>query len=73
MNAEQNSDRAALDRLTDELVEEVLTVPDADVLADFWEDYGDPAAFADLMRARVEQMRTAPPMEDDTDGPAPTA
>lgn len=46
----------ALDRLTDALVADTLAAPDADILAEFREDGGDPEQYAAQMRARFEQL-----------------
>jgi hypothetical protein len=51
------NDRAArpLDRLADALVEDILNLPDEQVLTEFREDGGDPERHAAEMRAMFEQ------------------
>jgi hypothetical protein len=48
-------ERAALDRLADFLVDDILSVSDEDVLAEFREMHGDPAHNAAEMRALFEK------------------
>jgi len=48
-----------LDRLTDSLVEDLFEMADADVLAEFREEGGDPDAHASEMRKRFEKTLIA--------------
>lgn len=51
------SDRAALDRLADVLVEEILNASDQDILAEVKEDGEDPAAIAAEVQTVFENAR----------------
>lgn len=51
MTADRKKERAALDRLADILVEDILRTPDVEILAEFQANYGDPAKNAEAMRA----------------------
>lgn len=57
MTGPKNSDRAALDRLADALVEDVLNASDADIVAEAKEDGVDLAAEAAAGRAIFEKAR----------------
>lgn len=59
MTAPGNSDREALDRLADALVEDVLGASDAVILAETKEDGEDPEIVADAMRALFEKVVAA--------------
>lgn len=55
MTGENTKERAALARLADALVEDILTTSDEDILAEFKETQGDPAQNAVAMRALFEK------------------
>jgi hypothetical protein len=59
MTGPKNSDRAALDRLTDALVEDVLRATDAEIAAECREDGVDIAAEAKAGRAIFEKARSS--------------
>jgi len=48
-------ERAALDRLADLLVDDILTMSDEDILAEYRETHGDPVHNAALMQAIFEK------------------
>lgn len=54
MSGRPKSERVALDRLADLLVEDILGTTDEDILAEFRETDGDPERHAGDMRARFE-------------------
>lgn len=58
MTGKRQSDRDALDRLADALVEDILDASDQDILAETNEDNGDPAAVAAGVRALFETAVT---------------
>lgn len=58
MTGKRQSDREALDRLADALVEDILKTSDQDILAETTEDTGDPAAVAAEVRALFEKAVT---------------
>lgn len=45
-----------LDRLADALIEDILQIPDEEILAEFTESHGDPAKNAIDMRALFEKV-----------------
>ena len=55
MTGKRRSDRDALDRLAEALVEDILDASDQDILAEIREDGGDPAAVAAGARALFEK------------------
>lgn len=68
MTGKKDTERAALDRLADALVEDILNASDEDILAEFAEDGGDAKQHTATMRALFEtrllavnkaRMRTA--------------
>lgn len=54
MTGKPKTERAALDRLVDVLIEDILNASDEDILAEFREADGDPELYAADMRARFE-------------------
>jgi hypothetical protein len=52
--------QAALDRLADALVEDILSASDEDILAEFRESGGDSERNATDMRALFEKCRAGP-------------
>jgi hypothetical protein len=48
-------ERAALDRLADLLVDDILSMPDEDILAEYRETHGDPANNAAVMQTLFEK------------------
>jgi hypothetical protein len=59
MTAPGNSDRDALDRLGEALVEDILAASDDAILAEARQDGEDPEAIAGAMRALFEKVVTA--------------
>ncbi|MEN2989345.1 hypothetical protein WG926_13610 [Tistrella sp. BH-R2-4] len=59
MTGKSKTERAALDRLADALVEDILSAPDEDILAELRETEGDPERHAADMRARFEKSLIA--------------
>lgn len=59
MTGEPKTVRAALDRLVDALVEDILSASDEDILAELRETEGDPERHAADMRARFEKSLIA--------------
>lgn len=55
MTGKPKTERAALDRLADALVEDILSASDEDILAELRETEGDPERHAADMRARFEK------------------
>lgn len=55
MTGTDKKGRAALSRLADALVEDVLAASDHEILAEFAESHGDPAKDAADMRALFER------------------
>lgn len=55
MTGKRQSDRDALDRLADALVEDILDASDQDILAETKEDNGDPTAVVAGVRALFEK------------------
>ena len=55
MTGKPKTERGALDRLAEALVEDVLNASDEDILAEFRETDGDPERHAADMRARFEK------------------
>jgi hypothetical protein len=55
MTGDPKKERAALDRLADALVDDILNASDEDILAESTEEYGDPARLAAEMRAVFER------------------
>jgi uncharacterized membrane-anchored protein YjiN (DUF445 family) len=55
MTAEKRSDRTALDRLVDALVNDILNASDQELLEEVRNDQGDPAAIAATTRALFEE------------------
>ncbi len=51
MTEEKNPERNALDRLLDAAIDDILSAPDEDILAEYQEDGGDPEQLATEMRA----------------------
>ena len=56
MTGKPKTERAALDRLVDAFVEDILSASDEDILAEFRETEGDPERHAADMRARFEKI-----------------
>lgn len=54
MTGKKDTERAALDRLADALVEDILNASDEDILAEFAEDGGDAKEHATAMRRSFE-------------------
>lgn len=54
MTGKNETERAALDRLADALVEDILNVSDEDILAEFAEQGGDARQHAEKMRSLFE-------------------
>ena len=59
MTGKNQTERAALDRLTDVLVEDMLNAPDEEVLAEFAEEGGDAVQNAGRMRDLFEECLLA--------------
>ncbi len=59
MTGKPKTERAALDRLADALVEDILNASDGDILAEFLETVGDPERNAADTRARFEKSLIA--------------
>src|SRR4051812_42441259 len=55
MSRKGKRERAALDRLADFLVDDILTVSDEDILSEFRETHGNPDQNATEMRALFEK------------------
>ncbi len=55
MTGDPKNEHAALDRLADALVDDILNASDEDILAEITEEYGDPARIAAEMRALFER------------------
>lgn len=55
MTRDRKTDRAALDRLADALVEDIINTSDEDILAETAETYGDPDEIAAQLRAMFEK------------------
>lgn len=55
MTGNNKKERAALDRLADAFVNDILTTSDEDILAEFRESHGDPARHAAEMRDLFEK------------------
>jgi len=55
MTKDPNKNREALDRLADSFVDDVLRLPDDEILAEVKEDYGDPDELTKIMRALFER------------------
>ena len=55
MTGDPKKERAALDRLADALVDDILNASDEDILAEITEEHGDPARLAAEMRALFER------------------
>ena len=53
---DKKDNRAALLRLADELVDDILAASDEEILAEFEEIYGDPRAFAKDMQSKAELL-----------------
>ncbi len=59
MTGSQKKERAALDRLADALVDDILSTSDDDILAEFRESHGDPEQHAAEMRALFDKAVVA--------------
>lgn len=57
MTENPRKERDALDRLADALADDILNVPDEDILAEADEDYGDSAKLAAETRALFERAK----------------
>jgi hypothetical protein len=55
MPEDSKKERAALDRLADALVDDILDASDEDILAEITEDHGDPDRLAADLRALFER------------------
>ena len=55
MTGDRKTDRAALDRLADALVDDILNASDEDILAEIAETYGDPDKLTVQMRILFEK------------------
>lgn len=53
---ESSNERAALRRLADELVADILAASDEEILSEFQEDFGDPIKYANAMRSRARLL-----------------
>ena len=51
-----NENRPALLRLADEMVDDILSTSDAEILAEFKLYYGDPVSFANKMRSKADLL-----------------
>lgn len=58
MAGDSKKERAALGRLADALVEDIINTSDEDILAEFRETHGDPEKHATEMRALFEKSLT---------------
>jgi hypothetical protein len=59
MSGKSGTERDALDRLVDALVDDILNTSDEDILAEFRDAGGDPERFATSMRASFENILIA--------------
>jgi hypothetical protein len=55
MTGKNDKERTALDRLADDLVDDILNASDQDILAEFKENHGDPDRMAAGMRALFDK------------------
>lgn len=49
--------RKQLDRLSDELIDNIINTPDREILKEVEEDYGDPSFMANKVRKMLKKAR----------------
>ena len=57
MNNEESYIREQLNRLSDELIDNIINTPDAEILKEVEEDYGDPSFLANRAREILNKSR----------------